>query len=210
LKKDRGIFITIEGIEGVGKSSAVAYLKQYFQSQQLDFVITREPGGTEIAEAVRQIILQPHQELMSPDTELLLMFASRAQHIAKVIRPALAEGKIVVSDRFTDATYAYQGGGRGLSEARIATLEAWVQSDLQPDLTLLLDAPVTIGLERILQRGAKDRIEQEQIDFFQRVHDCYLKRAKQYPQRFKVIDATAPLAVVQNRLLETVSSFIMK
>src|SRR5262245_60514431 len=133
---NKGLFITLEGIEGVGKSTAMTFLAHYFEQRAVPFVLTREPGGTEIAEEIRQLILKHHQEQMFLDTELLLMFASRAQHIAKVIRPALEAGKIVLSDRFTDATYAYQGGGRGIAGSKIAALEQWVQGDLQPDLTI--------------------------------------------------------------------------
>ncbi len=208
--KRKGTFITIEGVEGVGKSSAIRFLAHYFQTISIECVITREPGGTEIAEAIREVLLKPHQESMTLDAELLLMFASRAQHVAKIIRPGLEEGKVVVSDRFTDATYAYQGGGRGLSEERIAILENWVQQDLHPDLTLLLDAPIEVGLERILSRKAKDRIEQEQVEFFHRVRDCYLSRAKKFPNRFRIIDAQAPIEEVQKILSETVSCFLMK
>lgn len=206
--QDKSAFITIEGIEGVGKSTAIEFLQDYLNSLHQDYVLTREPGGTEIAEAIRKVTLQHHQEEMNPDTELLLMFASRAQHIAKVIKPALAEGKIVLSDRFTDATYAYQGGGRGLDPARIAILEKWVQNDLQPDLTILLDAPIEIGLQRILSRGAKDRIEHEKIAFFHRVRECYLERARRFPERFKVIDATQTCDQVQAILREIITTFL--
>lgn len=209
-KKNTGVFITIEGVEGVGKSTAIQFLKSYFNSLHRDFILTREPGGTEIAEAIRKLILLHHEEQMDSDTELLLMFASRAQHIARVIHPALKEGKIVLSDRFTDATYAYQGGGRGMDKNRIAILEEWVQQGLQPDLTLLLDAPIEIGLERITSRGAKDRIEEERIDFFQRVRDAYLMRAKKFPSRFRIIDATQSLEKVQENLQQTISDFLLE
>ena len=159
------------------RASALTFLENLLSKQDLEYVLTREPGGTEIAEDIRQVILKPHQEIMSPDTELLLMFASRAQHLATIILPALRAGKVVVSDRFTDATYAYQGGGRGVDEQRIEFLEQWVQQDLQPDLTILLDAPIELGLKRILSRGARDRIKQEKVDFFHRVRDSYLQRA---------------------------------
>lgn len=201
-------FITIEGIEGVGKTTAIRFIQELFEFFELNYVMTREPGGTEIAEAIRQLILSHHVEHMSPDTELLLMFASRAQHIEKVIKPNLMAGKIVLSDRFTDATYAYQGGGRGLPEKRIAELEQWVQNGLKPDLTLLLDAPIEIGLKRMLSRGAKDRIEQEKIDFFHRVRACYLERAERFPDRFKVVDATQSLEMVQAQLRDALTSFL--
>lgn len=208
LPKVKGKFITIEGIEGVGKSSAIQCLQQYLQAHHRSSTFTREPGGTEIAEEIRQVLLHSHQEIMSADTELLLMFASRAQHLERVILPALNQGHIVVSDRFTDATYAYQGGGRGLLFERIAILEQFVQGDLQPDLTLLLDAPIEVGLERIAKRGVKDRIEQEQIAFFHRVRDAYLTRAKECPDRFRIIDATAPIEQVQELICQYIDQLL--
>lgn len=207
-QRQKGIFITIEGGEGVGKSSALECLQDYLRVNTVPSVFTREPGGTEIAEAIRQTLLQPHVETMSADTELLLMFASRAQHIASVIQPGLDQGKVVISDRFTDATYAYQGGGRGISIERIAALEKFVQGNLQPDLTLLLDAPIEVGLERISSRGFKDRIEQEQFSFFQNVRNSYLERAKQFPERFHIIDATQPLATVHAEICENVAALL--
>lgn len=204
----KGLFITVEGVEGAGKTTAVRFLETYFNTLQFKFILTREPGGTEIAEQIRRVLLSHHQENMAADTELLLMFASRAQHIAQVILPALENGCMVISDRFTDATYAYQGGGRGLDATRIAILEQWVQKDLQPDLTLLLDVPIEIGMSRIQSRGAKDRIEHEKLQFFHRVRDIYLQRAAQYPQRFKVIDATQPCTSVQTQLKNIISGFI--
>lgn len=197
LKSERGLFITLEGIEGVGKSTAMECLKQYFHQKDLDAVFTREPGGTEIAEAIRQILLQHHEEKMASDTELLLMFAARAQHLAEVIQPALARGKIVVSDRFTDATYAYQGGGRGVEHRRIEILEAWVQEGLHPDLTLVLDAPIELTMERITAAREKDRIEREEVEFFHRVRDYYLARAAVFPKRIKVINAVQSIDEVQ-------------
>lgn len=182
-------FITVEGIEGAGKSTALNVMRTWLEKKNIDHVMTREPGGTEIAESIRQTLLTPHDEKMHADTELLLMFAGRAQHIHHVIEPALSAGKWVVSDRFTDASYAYQGAGRTLPEERIAVLEDWVQGQLQPDLTLLLDVPVKVGIERINSRE-KDRIEQEKEAFFNRVRDAYLARAKQFPERIKVIDAS--------------------
>lgn len=163
-------------------------------------VITREPGGTLIAEEIRALLLGEHSETMCSDTELLLMFAGRAQHLTQLIRPALAAGQWVLCDRFTDASYAYQGGGRGIAEQRIAVLESWVQQDLQPDITILLDLPVEMGLQRIIKRGNLDRIETEQQAFFQRVRDCYLERAKQFPNRFRIVDASQSLAKVKEML----------
>lgn len=201
-KSKKGFFITIEGVEGVGKSTAIHFLKQHFLNLNIDYIVTREPGGTEIAEEIRQVLLHKHNEKMCADTELLLMFASRAQHLDQVVKPALSAGKVVLSDRFTDATYAYQGGGRGINSDRIAILEEWVQGQLQPDLTILLDAPVEVGLKRIASRGVKDRIEHEQMEFFQKVREAYLGRASQHPERFKIIDATQSLTTVQEMLCQ--------
>jgi dTMP kinase len=193
-------FITLEGIEGVGKSTHMAFIAQYLQQAGQTVVLTREPGGTPVAEAIRHLLLKQHDESITQETELLLLFAGRAQHIAHVIRPALAMGKWVVCDRFTDATYAYQGGGRGLSPLHIATLEQWVQKDLQPVCTLLLDAPVRVALQRTRQRGQLDRIETEQEDFFQQVRAAYLTRARQFPARYRIIDANMPLCEVQQQI----------
>lgn len=193
----KGLFLTIEGVEGVGKSTAVKYIEQYLTEAGENFVLTREPGGTLIAEQIRQVLLAPNpNEPMVSDVELLLMFASRAQLVANLIKPALAAGKWVVSDRFVDASYAYQGGGRRLDMKKIATLDQWVVGDLKPDATILLDASPTLGLARAKDRGAQDRIEQEQVDFFERVRAGYLERAKQDPQRYHIIDATQSLAAV--------------
>ncbi|EKD78064.1 MAG: hypothetical protein ACD_42C00056G0003 [uncultured bacterium] len=190
-------FITLEGCEGVGKSTALAFIKNYFAEKKMDCVVTREPGGTVIGESIREILLANNHEVIFSDTELLLLFAARAQHIAQVIKPALKAGKIVVSDRFTDASFAYQGGGRHILFNRIEILADWVQGDWQPTLTLLLDAPVEIGLARMRQRGKKDRIESEKKEFFERVRAVYLSRAKQFPERFVVINAAESLENVQ-------------
>ncbi len=195
-----GKFITIEGSEGVGKSSNIAFIERCLREAGKDVLLTREPGGTALGEAIRGLLLDAKNSAMASDTELLLMFAARAQHIEEVIRPALAAGKWVICDRFTDATYAYQGGGRGIPEARIAVLEGWVQQGLQPDLTLLLDMPVAAGLKRAGQRSAPDRFEQEKLAFFEQVRTAYLARAERYPERFRVIDAEPELAVVQARI----------
>ncbi|EKD54783.1 MAG: hypothetical protein ACD_60C00044G0002 [uncultured bacterium] len=196
-----GKFITIEGIEGVGKTTALKYIQHYLNEQQKACVMTREPGGTPIAEKLRDILLTPYEtEIMTSETELLLMFAARAEHLAHVILPALREGKWVVSDRFVDATYAYQGGGRKIEMNKIAVLDQWIVGDHQPDLTILLDAPPDVGLLRAKHRSTEDRIEQEKIDFFERVRAVYLARAKQFSSRFRVIDATKPLASVQDEL----------
>jgi len=192
-----GVFITLEGGEGAGKSTQLAVLCEWLCARGVPLIQTREPGGTALGEQLRSLLLS---ERMDSDTELLLMFAARAEHLQQVIRPALAQGTWVVCDRFTDATYAYQGGGRGIADARIAVLETWVQGDLQPDLTLLLDVPVAQGLQRIQQRAALDRFEQEQQAFFEAVRGAYLARAASAPARYRVIDASGTVAEVSARL----------
>ena len=194
------LFITLEGSEGVGKTSNMEYIQSLLQQQSIDYIVTREPGGTAMGEALREMLLGEDFKGMADDTELLLMFAARAEHVARVIRPALAEGKWVLCDRFTDATYAYQGGGRGLDVQRIAGLEQWVLGDLRPDLTLLLDAPVAVGRERAGKRSAPDRFEQEQEAFFERVRKAYLDLASQQSSRIKVIDASVELSAVQAQI----------
>ncbi|WP_422416509.1 dTMP kinase [Pseudomonas sp. GZD-222] len=195
-----GLFITLEGPEGAGKSTNREYLAEHLRAQGVDVVLTREPGGTPLAERIRELLLAPSDEKMDADTELLLVFAARAQHLAEVIRPALARGAVVLCDRFTDATYAYQGGGRGLSLQRIATLEQFVQGDLRPDLTLVFDLPVEIGLSRAAARGRLDRFEQEGQAFFEAVRQAYLARAQAAPQQYTLIDASQSLAQVQQAL----------
>lgn len=195
-----GLFITLEGPEGAGKSTNRDYLAARLREHGLDVVLTREPGGTPLAEKVRELLLAPSDEVMAADTELLLVFAARAQHLAQVIRPALARGAVVLCDRFTDATYAYQGGGRGLSVARIAALEQFVQGDLRPDLTLVFDLPVEVGLARAAARGRLDRFEQEGQAFFEAVRQAYLQRAQGEPQRYKLLDAAQPLDAVQRAI----------
>ncbi|MNO68932.1 Thymidylate kinase [compost metagenome] len=195
-----GLFITLEGPEGAGKSTNRDYLAARLREQGLDIVLTREPGGTPLAEKVRELLLAPSDERMAADTELLLVFAARAQHLAEVIRPALARGAVVLCDRFTDATYAYQGGGRGLSVERIAVLERFVQGDLRPDLTLVFDLPVEIGLARAAARGRLDRFEQEGQAFFDAVRHAYLQRAQRDPQRYRLLDAAQPLEAVQRAI----------
>ncbi len=192
-----GLFITLEGPEGAGKSTNREYLAELLMQAGIEVVLTREPGGTPLAERIRELLLAPDSEIMAVDTELLLMFAARAQHLAGVIRPALARGAVVLCDRFTDATYAYQGGGRGLAHERIAILEQFVQGDLRPDLTLVFDLPVEVGLARAAARGKLDRFEKEQQSFFEAVRQTYLARAAQAPERYRVLDAAQPLSQVQ-------------
>ncbi len=192
-----GLFITLEGPEGAGKSTNREYLAAHLRAQGLDVVLSREPGGTPLAERIRELLLAPSDEPMAVDTELLLVFAARAQHLAQVIRPALARGAVVLCDRFTDATYAYQGGGRGLPKDRIAALETFVQGELRPDLTLIFDLPVEVGLARASARGRLDRFEQEGRTFFDAVRHAYLERAAAEPQRYRIIDAAQTLSEVQ-------------
>jgi len=203
-----GKFITIEGGEGVGKTTNLSFITQQLTSRGVDFIVTREPGGTRLAEAIRTLLLSEHEEEVCEMTELLLIFAARAQHIDQVIRPALHAGKWVVSDRFTDATYAYQGGGRGLSEATIAQLEHMVQGALRPDLTLILDLAPEIGLERARKRAALDRFEREKLEFFNRVRDAYRQRVSAEPQRCVLVDAGQPLERVQSAILEALEPLL--
>ncbi|MEX5593997.1 dTMP kinase [Pseudomonas orientalis] len=195
-----GLFITLEGPEGAGKSTNRDYLAERLRAEGVEVVLTREPGGTPLAERIREVLLAPGDEPMNADTELLLVFAARAQHLAEVIRPALARGAVVICDRFTDSTYAYQGGGRGLCLQRIAALEAFVQGDLRPDLTLLFDLPVEVGMARASARGRLDRFELEGQAFFDAVRTAFLERARAEPARYYLLDAAQPLAQVQQAL----------
>lgn len=202
----RGKFITLEGSEGVGKTTNLEFVYRYLESAGIESVQTREPGGTPLAEELREILLAVREETMSAQAELLMMFAARSQHLDQVIEPHLAAGRWVICDRFTDATYAYQGGGRGVDEDQIAALEALVHGDLQPDLTLYLDLAPEIASQRIAQRKA-DRFELEKRAFFERVRASYLNRAERY-KRFAVIDASVTLAEVQNRIAEVLQRLI--
>lgn len=202
------VFITLEGTEGVGKSTALSYIQEYLAQHQVPFVTTREPGGTPLAENIRHLLLHKDAEKMAYHTELLLMFAARAQHLQQVIKPALADKKWVLCDRFTDATYAYQGGGRGLPTAEIAQLEMLVQGDLRPTLTLWLDAPVELGLQRAAARHQFDRFEEEKAVFFHKVRAVYQQRAEAEPQRFRRIDASGSIADVQAQLKAVLSHFL--
>jgi dTMP kinase len=204
----RGLFITVEGGEGAGKSTNIAYLEGRLRDAGVDLVVTREPGGTRLGEDVRELLLRPREEGVDPLAELLLIFAARAQHISEVIEPALAAGCWVLCDRFTDATYAYQSGGRGLPAAHVRTLEDFVQGDLRPDYTLLLDCPVEIGMARADQRGERDRIEQEQAAFFQRVRQTYLQLAAEGSGRYRIIDAGQSLDEVEAQLAEACQALL--
>ena len=200
MKTNTGRFITLEGVEGAGKSTAMKFIAEHLTAKDVEFVVTREPGGTIIAEEIRKVILQHYPEPMCPYTELLLYFAGRAQHVTEVIKPALADGKCVVSDRFTDASYAYQGIGRNIPERDILVLENMVQGDLRPDLTIVLDVDAEVGLARVKNVGALDRIESEELDFFQRVRQYYLHKVEQNPERYKIVDANQSINKVQQQI----------
>lgn len=202
-----GRFLTFEGIEGVGKSTQIARLATALGARGIDVLVTREPGGTPLAESIRALLLQPREESLPPLAELLLMFAARAVHLRNVIEPQLAQGRWVLCDRFTDATYAYQGAGRGLPTQAIATLETLVQGERRPDLTLLLDAPVALASVRVQERnatGGPDRFERERAEFFERVRRGYLALAAAAPERIAIIDARASLAEVSDAVLVAV------
>ena len=205
----RGLFISLEGVEGVGKSTNVAFTADAARHAGYDVVTTREPGGTQLGEQVREWILNGDHGSLSPETETLLMFAARARHLDEVIRPALLAGRCVVCDRFTDATFAYQGGGRGASRTLLEALRNEIQKGLEPDLTLLLDAPLDVGASRIGSRKP-DHFEREQRPFFERVRAEYLALATQYPQRFKIIDAALPLPQVQSQIEAQVAALVSR
>ena len=196
----RGLFITVEGGEGVGKSTNMAYLENCLRDSGIDLLVTREPGGTALGEELRQLLLQVREQSVSATAELLLIFAARAQHLQELIEPALASGRWVLCDRFTDATYAYQSGGRGIDAATVRSLEKLVQGGLRPDCTLLLDAPVDVGMARARGRGELDRFEREEMDFFERVRATYLRLAEDGEGRYRVIDASQPLEGVQQQI----------
>ncbi|MBL8266747.1 dTMP kinase [Steroidobacter sp.] len=208
-----GKFITIEGGEGVGKSTQIGRLRDFAAERGVEVVVTREPGGTRRAERIRELLLETSDEAMPSTCELLLMFAARSTHLENVIRPALARGAWVICDRFTDATYAYQGGGRSLPVENIATLETMVQGTLRPDLTLLLDAPLEVSAARASARnaaaGTSDRFEQERREFFEKVRATYLDRARQEPQRFAVIDATQSLEAVTVAIQQAIAERLL-
>lgn len=209
----KGKFITLEGGEGAGKTTSRAYISEFLRQQGIKVLETREPGGTEVSEAIRYILLDSSLPSMHPDTELLLMFAARNEHLQTKIIPALQVGTWVICDRFTDATYAYQGYGRGLDQQRIAALETWVQGSLRPDYTLLFDIDVPTGMQRVNARSQQlavsaDRFEQEKVDFFERIRAGYLKRARQYPQQYKIIQAAANIQQVQQQLARVLNSIL--
>lgn len=200
-KHEKGKFITLEGVEGVGKSTNLEVIKKFLELKEVEFIVTREPGGTPVAEEIRQLLLENREEKLYELSELLLIFAARSQHLEALIKPALNQGVWVLCDRFTDATYAYQGGGRNLSVDTIAALETLAQGELRPDLTFILDLDPEIGLDRASKRGALDRFEKEQVSFFQRVRATYLARALEEPERCRVIDAAAPIDEVEQQLI---------
>ncbi|MFI3197574.1 MAG: dTMP kinase [Methylococcaceae bacterium] len=204
----RGKFITLEGGEGVGKTTNLNFIKDYLQQHAISVVVTREPGGTVLAEKIRHLLLDKDSEAISEHAELLMIFAARAQHIKHVIEPALAKGVWVLCDRFTDATYAYQGGGRNMRVSTIEWLENLVQGNLRPDLTVLLDAPVEIGIARAKERGAFDRFESEKISFFEQVRRAYLLQAELHPERIKLIKANQSLADVQKALIDVIGTYL--
>lgn len=205
-----GRFITVEGTEGAGKTSNIAFLQARLEAAGKTVVLTREPGGTPLGEAIRDLLLTGRGDGMAVDTELLLMFAARAEHIAQLIRPALARGEWVLCDRFTDATYAYQGGGRRIDIDRIAALEHWVQGNLRPDLTIVLDVPVEVGLARAGRRSAPDRFEREQLAFHEAVRAAYRTIAAREPARVQVVDAEQPLPRVQADLGRVLDAFLAR
>jgi dTMP kinase len=206
----KGKLITLEGGEGAGKSTVLEGVRALLAQHKLHVIVTREPGGTMAGEAIRSVLLDAQLRGMSAETELLLMFASRAQLVSEVVQPALDAGHWVLSDRFTDASFAYQGGGRGQPVARIGELESWAAAGLKPDMTLLLDLPVADGLKRVSGRGAADRIEMENAQFFERVRAAYRERAAAEPQRFQVIDASRTLQEVLTQVHGTVAAFLTR
>jgi dTMP kinase len=201
-----GLFITVEGIDGAGKTTHLAWLRDYFEAREREVVTTREPGGTALGESLRALLLRSERPA-HPETEAMLMFAARREHLERVILPALQDEKVVLCDRFTDATFAYQGYGSGVSLERLEVLEAWVQRGLQPDLTLFFDVPVTVGQQRMGTERERDRFERERADFFERVRTGYLERAARFPERIRVIDATPAIDVVRKSLEDIISTY---
>lgn len=208
MAQTTGKFITLEGGEGAGKTTCMSHVRDRLSGAGISFVQTREPGGTPLAEKIRNLLLDKENTDIRPDTELLLMFAARAQHLEELIRPALQRGQWVLCDRFTDATHAYQGGGRGIPQQRITDLEHWTQKGLKPDLTLLLDLPIETGLERAGQRSTPDRFESESMRFMQKTREAYQQIADDEPQRVKVIDASRPLEQVLAQIDAVMDDFL--
>ena len=206
MSSTRGRFITLEGIEGAGKSTNLAFILSLLEGGGKRVVVTREPGGTPLGDELRRILLDPGNSPLCDTTELLLLFSARCEHVSRVIRPALASGTWVLCDRFSDASYAYQGGGRNMGSDRVRSLEEWVGDDVRPDLTVLLDLPVALGMRRIRERSRPDRFESERHEFFERVRVSYLQRAAAEPQRIRVIAADRELAVVQEQIRSVIQA----
>ena len=206
----KGKFITIEGSEGVGKTTNINFIVNFLTNHNKEVIETRGPGGTAAAEDIRKILLNPESELIPDIAELLLFFAARSLHLENVIVPALRAGKFIICDRFTDATIAYQGFGRGFDIDRINNIAQWVHADIQPDLTILLDAPAEIGMQRAIKRGEIDRMESEEISFYERVREGYICLAKQYSDRFVVVDANQPLDLVQKEIIMHLKNLLQK
>jgi dTMP kinase len=204
----QGKLITLEGIEGVGKSSNLRFIATTLENQGIDVLVTREPGGTPLAEDLRKILLADYQEKTYPETELLMLYAGRFQHVESVIKPALAQGRWVLCDRFNDATFAYQGAGRQISLEKIHQLDEWTLGDFAPTLTIILDAPVEVALKRIHTHRQLDRFEKEKSEFFDRIRQAYLARAKRHPERYQIVDASRDLEAVQQSIRELLSQFI--
>lgn len=202
-----GRFISVEGIEGSGKSTQLPYIRNFLETAGKSVVVTREPGGTPVGEELRRLLLDPRHDGLTPDAELLMIFAARIEHLEKVIKPALRQGHWVVCDRFTDATYVYQGSGRNIPKARIDAIAGWIPGGVLPDLTLLFDVPVPVGLSRVAQRGEKDRFEHEEQVFFERLRRAYLERAAQHPARCHVVDASRPLEAVKSQVSSILRGF---
>jgi len=204
-----GKFISIEGIEGAGKSTQINFIRDFLEAKGKRVVVSREPGGTELGEQIRELLLAPRQAGMSEDTELLLMFAARAEHIHQKIKPALMRGDWVLCDRFVDATFAYQGGGRGIERDRIQTISDWTLKGIQTDLTLLFDLPVSVGQSRVVKRQQqKDRFEQEKAVFFEKIRHCYLQRAETEPERIKIIDASREIEAIQSQISSILNALL--
>ncbi|MHC9510433.1 dTMP kinase [Kangiella sp. M94] len=202
-----GKFITIEGTEGVGKSTNIAFIKAWFEAKNISLLHTREPGGTPLAEEIRELLLSQREEAVDAKSELLLMYAARAQHVSQKIKPALEQGQWVLCDRFSDASFAYQGAGRALGLDKLVALDQWVLEGFKPDLTILLDLPVEVGLSRAQERGPIDRFEEEKVEFFEQVRNGYLQIAQQEPDRVKIVDARGSLEEVQQQIEQVLINF---